>query len=284
MPPKLVQNEGLVARVHRPRLRGPRRDGVQPRDRAEKKDDKEKRDDATDPRSSSASSATWTRWPSSWRAGCPRTAAGTRRSSSRARLRRVPRRALAANAPGVDGHRAERRDPDLARARDHRARADGLRRCRLGRPAAHDGGGRSAPRPLAHVPAGRATGGRLPRGQEFAPATTAFLTRGASMPAEERTAILAARQPRRAARGARRALRGRIGIQVFSRELLRDQRKIVGLYDTTITATDPFPTVSRTPARTHALGDQPAYDVGQPAAALGDRRRDRPRVHAPRTR
>jgi carboxypeptidase C (cathepsin A) len=34
---------------------------------------------------------------------------------------------------------------------------------------------------------------------------------------------------------------GRITIRVFSRELLRDERKVLGLYDATITATDPFP-------------------------------------------
>ena len=34
---------------------------------------------------------------------------------------------------------------------------------------------------------------------------------------------------------------GRVSPFVFARELLRDQRKIVGLYDVTITATDPFP-------------------------------------------
>lgn len=34
---------------------------------------------------------------------------------------------------------------------------------------------------------------------------------------------------------------GRIGIDVFARELLRDQHRIVGLYDASITAIDPFP-------------------------------------------
>jgi carboxypeptidase C (cathepsin A) len=34
---------------------------------------------------------------------------------------------------------------------------------------------------------------------------------------------------------------GRIPINVFARELLRDERKVLGLYDATITATDPFP-------------------------------------------
>src|SRR3954470_12104385 len=34
---------------------------------------------------------------------------------------------------------------------------------------------------------------------------------------------------------------GRIAINVFARELLRDERKVLGLYDSTITVTDPFP-------------------------------------------
>lgn len=34
---------------------------------------------------------------------------------------------------------------------------------------------------------------------------------------------------------------GRISIITFVRELLRDERKVLGLYDTTITASDPFP-------------------------------------------
>jgi carboxypeptidase C (cathepsin A) len=34
---------------------------------------------------------------------------------------------------------------------------------------------------------------------------------------------------------------GRITIRTFSRELLRDERKVLGLYDATITVTDPFP-------------------------------------------
>jgi carboxypeptidase C (cathepsin A) len=34
---------------------------------------------------------------------------------------------------------------------------------------------------------------------------------------------------------------GRIPINVFARELLRDERKVLGLYDATITTNDPFP-------------------------------------------
>jgi carboxypeptidase C (cathepsin A) len=71
---------------------------------------------------------------------------------------------------------------------------------------------------------------------------TIFLTRGASLPAKERTRILSRLAdliglPLDVVTRAE----GRIAIQRFVRELLRDERKVVGLYDTTITATDPFP-------------------------------------------
>jgi carboxypeptidase C (cathepsin A) len=79
--------------------------------------------------------------------------------------------------------------------------------------------------------------------EEFATSDyTAFLTRGAAMSAEERERVLerlsdliglpvdfVARAE------------GRIPINVFARELLRDERKVLGLYDATITVTDPFP-------------------------------------------
>jgi carboxypeptidase C (cathepsin A) len=69
-----------------------------------------------------------------------------------------------------------------------------------------------------------------------------FLTRGASLPAKERTRILSRLAD---VLGLREEIvvraEGRVGILTFVRELLRDQRKVVGLYDTTITATDPFP-------------------------------------------
>lgn len=79
--------------------------------------------------------------------------------------------------------------------------------------------------------------------EEFATSDYAvFLTRGASMPAEERERILArlADFVGLPADFVARA-EGRVPINVFSRELLRDERKIVGLYDATITAVDPFP-------------------------------------------
>lgn len=69
-----------------------------------------------------------------------------------------------------------------------------------------------------------------------------LLTRGASMPAKERARILArladilGLSPDIVNRA-----EGRVGIFRFVRELLRDERKVLGLYDTTITATDPFP-------------------------------------------
>ncbi|HVA31024.1 MAG TPA: hypothetical protein VMU58_07120 [Gaiellaceae bacterium] len=70
----------------------------------------------------------------------------------------------------------------------------------------------------------------------------ALLTRGASMPPAERERVLnrLADLLGLPADLVSRA-EGRITIGVFSRELLRDQRKVLGLYDATITATDPFP-------------------------------------------
>jgi carboxypeptidase C (cathepsin A) len=83
----------------------------------------------------------------------------------------------------------------------------------------------------------------LREAEEFATGDYAsFLTRGASMPEKERTRIL----PRLAdllglpPEIVTRA-EGRISILTFARELLRDERKVLGLYDATITATDPFP-------------------------------------------
>jgi carboxypeptidase C (cathepsin A) len=69
-----------------------------------------------------------------------------------------------------------------------------------------------------------------------------FLTRGASMPEADRARILSRLAdllglPSELVTRAE----GRITIRVFTRELLRDQRRVLGLYDATITTTDPFP-------------------------------------------
>jgi carboxypeptidase C (cathepsin A) len=69
-----------------------------------------------------------------------------------------------------------------------------------------------------------------------------FLTRGASMPAGARDQVLGrladliGLAPDTVTRA-----EGRITIGVFTRELLRDERKVLGLYDTAITTIDPFP-------------------------------------------
>ncbi len=70
----------------------------------------------------------------------------------------------------------------------------------------------------------------------------AFLTRGVAMPAPERDRVLSRLAdliglPVELVTRAE----GRIDIHTFSRELLRDERKIVGLYDATVTGIDPFP-------------------------------------------
>src|SRR5919106_1343129 len=83
----------------------------------------------------------------------------------------------------------------------------------------------------------------LSEAEEFATGDYAsFLTRGASMPSEERDRVLA-RLADLLGLPLDLVLRaeGRVGIQTYSRELLRDERKVLGLYDATITATDPFP-------------------------------------------
>jgi carboxypeptidase C (cathepsin A) len=70
----------------------------------------------------------------------------------------------------------------------------------------------------------------------------ALLTRGASMPASERDRILG-RLGDLIGLPAEIVARaeGRITVGVFTRELLRDERKVIGMYDATITTTDPFP-------------------------------------------
>ena len=69
-----------------------------------------------------------------------------------------------------------------------------------------------------------------------------LLTRGASMPADERGRILG-RLADLIGLSADLVTRaeGRITIGVFTRELLRDERKVIGLYDATVTTSDPFP-------------------------------------------
>lgn len=83
----------------------------------------------------------------------------------------------------------------------------------------------------------------LREAEEFATGDyTLLLTRGASMPAKERTRILARLSdlvglaPEIVERAD-----GRIPFLRFARELLRDERKVLGVYDATITAIDPFP-------------------------------------------
>jgi len=91
--------------------------------------------------------------------------------------------------------------------------------------------------------AGTALNEVLSEAEEFATGDyTSFLTRGASMPADERDHILT-RLADLLGLPLDLVVRaeGRITIRTFSRELLRDERKVLGLYDATITVTDPFP-------------------------------------------
>ena len=69
-----------------------------------------------------------------------------------------------------------------------------------------------------------------------------LLLAGAGMPADDRDAVLARLAD---LLGLDEALvrrhRGRVPMQVFARELLRDERRLLGLYDATVTTVDPFP-------------------------------------------
>jgi len=101
-----------------------------------------------------------------------------------------------------------------------------------------------------------------------------LLTRGASMPEGDRNRILARLADLIGLRVDMVArAEGRITIETFTRELLRDERKVLGLYDTTITATDPFPDREEftgpdptragiTPAYTAAINRQLRSEIG----------------------
>ena len=92
-------------------------------------------------------------------------------------------------------------------------------------------------------PAGSPTDEVLAEAERFATGDyVSLLTRGASMPAPERERILG-RQADLIGLPAELVARaeGRISLGVFTRELLRDERKVLGLYDATVTTTDPFP-------------------------------------------
>ncbi len=82
-----------------------------------------------------------------------------------------------------------------------------------------------------------------------------FLAMGDTVPAEERETVY---QQMADLTGLPKSLiqqqGGRIGIEIFSRELLRDRTRIVGLYDASITAIDPFPD------RTTYQGSDPTLD------------------------
>jgi carboxypeptidase C (cathepsin A) len=102
--------------------------------------------------------------------------------------------------------------------------------------AAHHGRGRA-------LPAGASEDDVRAAAEEFAAGDySMFLVRGASLDAAERERILTrlADFLGLPVDFVTRA-EGRVGREVFARELLRDERKVVGFYDATITTTDPFP-------------------------------------------
>jgi carboxypeptidase C (cathepsin A) len=102
--------------------------------------------------------------------------------------------------------------------------------------AAHHGRSRAFAReaPMADV---------MREAEEFASGDLAsFLVRGATAGAAERERILG-RLAELVGLPQELVMRaeGRIGIATFARELLRDERRVLGLYDSTLTTVDPFP-------------------------------------------
>jgi carboxypeptidase C (cathepsin A) len=111
--------------------------------------------------------------------------------------------------------------------------------------------------------------------QEFSAGPYAtLLIRGAALSASERAATLGrladilGLDP-----GIVTRAEGRVPIDVFARELLRDERRVLGLYDATITTTDPFPDrgsfagpdptlAGATPAFTTAVNRQLRSEIG----------------------
>jgi carboxypeptidase C (cathepsin A) len=93
------------------------------------------------------------------------------------------------------------------------------------------------------LPAGTPPEDVLRQAETFASGDYAtLLTRGASMPAAERDRILAGLADLIGLPVAIVARAGgRVSSSMFARELLRDERKVLGYYDATITTTDPFP-------------------------------------------
>jgi carboxypeptidase C (cathepsin A) len=83
----------------------------------------------------------------------------------------------------------------------------------------------------------------LPEVEAFATGDyVSFLTRGAAMPAEERERVLTRFADITGLdAGLVTRAEGRVRVDRFVHELLRDEGKVVGRYDATITATDPFP-------------------------------------------
>ena len=102
--------------------------------------------------------------------------------------------------------------------------------------AAHHGRSRALPTGAAPEEVGAAA-------EAFATGPYAtFLARGSDMPADERAEVLG-RLADLIGLPADLVVRaeGRVGFRTFARELLRDERKVVGYYDATITGPDPFP-------------------------------------------
>ena len=161
---------GVLARLRRPRVRRPGRNGIQPRDRGRQEGrrgegrQEERRDRPDGVLRAEARPRVALRVHGT--VAVEQRPLGIARLRRGRELRRLSRRAHGADAAGERRDRAERSDPDLAGARDLVAEPQRLRRPRLDRPAADDGGRRRASRPLARLRARHAARQGAGRGGE----------------------------------------------------------------------------------------------------------------------
>ena len=292
--PGSCENEESWLGVHRPRVRRPGRHGLQPRHRGRSRrtarppSDKKKARRRATRRSTSATSATSSRCASSWAAGSPSNGrwgspifiAGE--SYGGYRVGRLVRMLQETAGIGLNG--AILISPALEISTLALGR---LRRARLGRPAADDGCGRSAPRPLARVRRRHRARGRPARSRDVRDRRLRGVPHARRLDACRRARSRAhdgspissgsprtsSRAPRAASRSAcSRASCSATSARCSASTTRRSRRPIRS--PTGMSFGGPDPTLS---------GISPGvHDGDQPAAALGDRRRDGPRVHGAR--
>ena len=263
LPLRLVAERGVVARVHRPRLRRPGRDGLQPHHRAGRRrarrrrrsDERRSKEYFGDKRDLESLCEVIGRWLSgNGRWGSPVFIAGE--SYGGYRVGRLVRMLQETAGIGLNGAIliSPALEPGLALGATTTSSAgstaadDGRRRRHHGRSRAFTrDAARGGPARGGDVRDRRLRGVPDPRRRDAGEERERVLARLADLVGLPSTSSPAPR--------AGSAIHG------FVRELLRDERKVLGLYDATITATDPFPDREPFAGPTRRCQARPAYTM-----------------------